>query len=258
MTLAVTVLGMGAPLEEGTWHGIWVYVEPDDETSPAFRHTCSTSRTGRQARRACSTRRTALVHGDPEYVTCTRSGDTVTWRFSEARSAPASFSFFAVAWHLSQSGGVPGPRIEDPTSAAGDPSRRRRRAVRPQDARRLRNRWIDTPSATPARPVAGKTFSLIFAVRRGASTPRAAACWRHALRADRSLVGGRVPRAVRRPGSTPLGADTDRGTRRDAEGAPDDHEQGASAMRNDDIPHRAPVVRTTPAGMRQLLECHRL
>ncbi len=169
VTLAVTALGMGAPPEEGTWHGIWVYVEPDDDTSPAFPPYMLDFEDW-------ATGTACVLYKDngasstviPSTVTCTRSGDTVTWRFPKSEvGASELFSFFAVAWHLSQSGGAPLGQDRAPDfgrwgysfaqATTSGTTTRRAPVAKPV---------IDTPSATPARPVAGKTFSLIFAVRR--------------------------------------------------------------------------------------------
>ena len=169
VTLAVTALGMGASLEEGTWRGVSVFAEPDDDTTPASPpYDFEFHDWG--AGTAC------VLYKDngagyavvPSAVSCTRSGDTVTWTFPKsAIAANKLFSFFVVAWHLNQSGGAPLGQDRAPDSGRWGysfaPATTSGTTTTPTPVARP---VIGKPSASPPRPVAGKAFSVTFAVSR--------------------------------------------------------------------------------------------
>lgn len=171
VALAVTAVGTGSAPASGNWQGISLFVEPDDDSSPAatpYSLDFEEWATGT----AC------LLHKDngtsympvPSSVSCTKSGDTVTWSFPKNDiGAGGLFSFFVVAWQGTLAGQVLGQdRAPDfgrwgyYFTAATTSSNTTTTPPPALVARPV----IGKPTATPSTPRAGSSFAVTFPVTR--------------------------------------------------------------------------------------------
>jgi hypothetical protein len=170
VTLTATIVGLGAPVTEGL-RGVWVYVEPDDDTSPAtppYNLALNVSSTGSGCI-ALKYDGVIFRMPDPQLnAGCSIDGDTLTWTFNKAEiGAKEMFSFFIVAWQNNSSGAVSGQdRAPDfgrwGYSFAPQAATSTTTPTAPKPARPV----IGAPAATPRIPVAGKRFAVTFAVSR--------------------------------------------------------------------------------------------
>ena len=174
ITMSITIVGLSAPVTEGVRH-VSVYLEPDDDTSPAtppYMLASDESPTGSGCMLlkwdGSSFRAPASGQGS---ALCSRGGDVLTWKFTKADiGAHDLFSTELFASQQRSDGTIAGQdRAPDfgrwgyyfnaattTTTTTASPTAPAP-AVTPV---------IGRPVAVPSRPVAGRRFTLAFPVTR--------------------------------------------------------------------------------------------
>jgi hypothetical protein len=197
LSIALTVVDLAAPVAQDTRRDFSVYVEPDDDTSPAsppFDLFYDEWPGGAGCQLLKDNGTSYMPTGSP--VSCAKSGDTVTWSLRrDDLGAREMFSFYIWSGLVSTtSGQVLGVDRTPEFGRWGYHFTATTPTVTTGPAPVVMKPVIGRPTGRPARAIAGRPFTVVFPVRRSdTGAPLAVAT----IRCDPTIGGRLAPHSER-------------------------------------------------------------